>query len=268
MLDHRLSTASHLRDGDTVQDPGLRRDERVAHAFFTRVGGVSTGLYRGLNAGIGSHDAPEAVHENRRRAVHFLGLEGARLATPWQTHSPDAVVATDPFGGERPKADAVVTATRGLAVGVVTADCGPILFADAEAGVVAAAHAGWRGAVGGVLERTVETMENLGAERGRIQAVLGPCITQPNYEVGADMAETFLREDARNARFFAPGAAPDKRLFDLPAFILARLERLGLAARFVGRCTYGEEDAFFSFRRTTHRGEPDYGRQLSAIALA
>jgi YfiH family protein len=190
------------------------------------------------------------------------------LATPWQTHSPDAVVATEPFGGERPKADAVVTATRGLAVGVVTADCGPILFADARGGVVAAAHAGWRGAVGGVLERTVETMEGLGARRDRIEAVLGPCITQRNYEVGTDMAETFLREDAANERFFAAGATPEKRQFDLPAFILARLERIGVAARFVGRCTYAEEDAFFSFRRTTHRGETDYGRQLSAIALA
>ncbi len=149
----------------------------------------------------------------------------------------------------------MVTAERGLAVGVVTADCGPILFADARGGVVAAAHAGWRGAVGGVLERTVETMVELGARRDRIEAVLGPCITQPNYEVGADMAETFLAQGAENARFFAPGASEDKRLFDLPAFILARLERLGVAARFVGRCTYAEEDAFFSFRRTTHRGE-------------
>ncbi|WP_061931644.1 peptidoglycan editing factor PgeF [Aureimonas sp. AU22] len=268
MLDHRLTSASHIRDGDTVQDPALKADKRLAHAFFTRSGGVSSGLYRGLNAGIGSHDAPKDVHENRRRAVHFLGLDGARLATPWQTHSADAVVATDPSGGERPKADAVVTAVRGLAVGVVTADCGPILFADADAGVVAAAHAGWRGAVGGVLERTVEAMEGLGARRERIEAVLGPCITQPNYEVGSDMAETFLRQSAENARFFAPGASEAKRLFDLPAFILARLERLGLSARFVGRCTYAEEDAFYSFRRTTHRGEPDYGRQLSAIALA
>ena len=268
MLDHRLSAASHLRARDTVQDPRFGSDARLAHAFFTRAGGVSTGVYRGLNAGIGSHDEAEAVHENRRRAVHFLGLEGTQLATPWQTHSPDAVVATEPFGGERPKADAVVTATRGLAVGVVTADCGPILFADPRGGVVAAAHAGWRGAVGGVLERTVETMEGLGARRDRIEAVLGPCITQANYEVGADMAETFLREDAANERFFAAGATPEKRQFDLPAFILARLERIGVAARFVGRCTYAEEDAFFSFRRTTHRGETDYGRQLSAIALA
>ncbi len=268
MLDHRLSQASHLRARDTVQDPRLGSDGRLAHAFFTRAGGVSTGLYRGLNAGIGSHDAPEAVHENRSRAVHFLGLEGSRLATPWQTHSPDAVIAAEPFGGERPKADAVVTATRGLAVGVVTADCGPILFADAQNGVVAAAHAGWRGAVGGVLQRTVETMESLGARRGRIEAVLGPCITQANYEVGLDMAETFLRASADNERFFAPGATPDKRLFDLPGFILARLNGLGVSARFVNRCTYAEDEAFYSFRRTTHRGESDYGRQLSAIALA
>lgn len=267
MLDRRLHSASHLQDADIVQDARLKASPEVAHGFFTRAGGVSEGIYRGLNAGIGSHDSPEAVHENRRRAVHFLGLPGADLATPWQTHSSDVVIASAPFGSDRPKADAVVTATRGLAVGVVTADCGPVLFADGEAGVVGAAHAGWRGATGGVLEATVTAMEGLGARRERIEAVLGPCITQPNYEVGAEMMDVFLREDAANARFFAPGVSAEKRLFDLPGYIVARLARLGLASRFVGRCTYGEEDRFFSFRRTTHRGETDYGRQLSAIAL-
>ncbi|WP_182085480.1 peptidoglycan editing factor PgeF [Aureimonas sp. ME7] len=267
MSDPRLRSASHLAANDVVQDPGLAVHSGLSHAFFTRSGGVSSGIYRGLNAGVGSHDDPESVRENRRRAVHFLGLGSTELATPWQTHSPDVVTVTEPFGGERPKADAVVTATPGLAVGVVTADCGPVLFADAEAGVVAAAHAGWRGATGGVLDRTVEAMEALGARREAIQAVLGPCITQPNYEVGTEMLDAFLTESADNARFFADGQTADKRQFDLPGYIVHRLIGLGLSARFVGHCTYAQEDRFFSFRRTTHRTEPDYGRQLSAIAL-
>ncbi|WP_062203723.1 peptidoglycan editing factor PgeF [Aureimonas sp. AU12] len=267
MLDHRLESAAHIGDADVVQDERLSRTPGLRHAFFTRGGGVSTGLYAGLNAGIGSHDAPEAVHENRNRAMHFLGLTGPELATPWQVHSPDVAIVTEAFGAERPKADAVVTRTRGLAVGVVTADCGPILFADAGNGVIGAAHAGWRGALGGVLDRTIEAMESIGAERAGITAILGPCITQPNYEVAADMMAGFLSASAANERFFAPGASTDKRQFDLPGYIVARLAGLGVTAGFVGHCTYAEENRFFSFRRTTHRGEPDYGRQLSAIVL-
>ncbi|WP_244639625.1 peptidoglycan editing factor PgeF [Aureimonas endophytica] len=240
----------------------------LVHAFFTRRGGVSGGLYASLNAGIGSKDDADAVAENRARMTATLGLGAAALVTPWQAHSAEAVAVDAPFAGERPRVDGIVTARPGLAVAVVTADCGPVLFADPKAGVVGAAHAGWRGATGGVLEATIEAMEAKGARRGDITAVLGPTITQPAYEVGADMAAGIVRDDPTAAVFFAAGRDADKRQFDLPGLIVARLERAGIAeARFVGRCTYGEEDMFFSYRRTTHRGEPDYGRQLAAIAL-
>ncbi|MBB3997923.1 peptidoglycan editing factor PgeF [Aureimonas pseudogalii] len=268
MLDPRLESASHLVDAGVVRDERLSVLPGLRHAFFTRRGGVSTGIYTSLNAGSGSHDAPEAVHENRERAMRYLGLTVADLASPWQVHSPDVAIVDEPFGADRPKADAVVTKVRGLALGILTADCGPVLFADAHNGVVGAAHAGWRGALGGVLDNTVSAMESLGAERGAITAVLGPCITQPNYEVGAEMMAGFLDENPANERFFAAGTQGDKRQFDLPGYVVARLAALGVAAGFVGRCTYAEEERFFSFRRTTHRGEPDYGRQLSAIVLA
>jgi YfiH family protein len=267
MSDNRLKDASHLRDSDVVTAPSLAAASGLRHAFFTRRGGVSTDIYAGLNMGIGSKDDPEAVHENRSRGMHFLGLTGPDLVTPWQVHSAEAVIVTGPFVGERAQADAIVTRTPGLAIGVVTADCGPILFADAEAGVVGAAHAGWRGAAGGVLEATIAAMEACGATRGNITAVLGPTITQPNYEVGAEMRDGVIAANPDAGRFFAAGAAPDKWQFDLPGFIVARLEAEGVSAGFVGRCTYAEEDLFFSFRRTTHRGEADYGRQLSAIAI-
>jgi polyphenol oxidase len=251
----------------TVQAEALSKIAGVRHAFFTRCGGVSSGIYESLNAGIGSHDEAESVHENRDRAMRFLGRTSGELATPWQVHSAEAVRVEAPFGAERPRADAVVTATPGLVVGVVTADCGPILFADARAGVVGAAHAGWRGALKGVLGSTVAAMEDLGARRQDIVAVLGPCITQANYEVGAEMMAEFLAGNAGNERFFAPGAAPGKQQFDLPGFILSQLGALDVEPSFVGRCTYGEPDEFFSYRRTTHHGETDYGRQLSAIVL-
>ncbi len=264
-----LSDAPPLAASDVVRAPSLAALTGVAHAFFTRAGGVSGGLYRGLNAGVGSHDQPDAVAENRRRAAGFLGVDAADLVTPWQVHSADAVLVDAPFPGERPRADAVVTARRGLAVGVVTADCGPVLFADAENGVVGAAHAGWGGAVKGVLEATVEAMEQAGARRGAIRAVLGPSISGTNYEVGDDRrAEILALTSADAARFFTPGQRPGKWQFDLPAYTLDRLALLGLAdVTGTGRCTYADPDRFFSFRRTTHRGEPDYGRQLSAIAL-
>lgn len=256
-----------LRPDDVLQTPALQSDGQLHHAFFTRAGGVSKGLYGGLNVGVGSQDAPEDVQENRARAAFFLGRADGVIATPWQIHSPDVAVVDAPFGTERPKADGLVTRVRGLPIGVVTADCGPVLFADRDAGVIGAAHAGWRGAIGGVLDRTLDAMEDLGARRERIVAVLGPTITQPNYEVDAAMMEPFLAEDAANERFFAPGRSETKRQFDLPAYIVAKLTRLGAQASFVGACTYAEESRFFSFRRTTHRGEPDYGRQLSAIVL-
>ncbi len=266
MQPSRRESASRLTEHDVVQSAPLTAAAGISHAFFTRGGGVSTGLYRGLNAGIGSDDAGEAVAENRRRAARFLaGVDD--ILTPWQIHSPAVVAVDAPFGSTRPKADAVVTATPDLAIGVVTADCGPVLFADAEARVVGAAHAGWKGAVGGVLEATIEAMERLGARRGSIVASLGPTITQDSYEVGAGMADDIVAGDGEASRFFAPGAAPDKRQFDLPGLIVSRLTRAGVSASFVGACTYRDEARFFSYRRTTHRGEPDYGRQISAIAL-
>ena len=266
MSDNSLKDASHLRDSDVVTAPSLAASG-IRHAFFTRRGGVSTDIYAGLNMGIGSKDDPEAVHENRARAAHFLGLTGPDLVTPWQVHSATAVIVTEPFAGDRAQADAIVTKTPGIAIGVVTADCGPILFSDAVAGVVGAAHAGWRGASGGVLEATIAAMEECGATRTNITAVLGPTITQPSYEVGAEMKAAVLADNPEAGRFFAAGAGAEKWQFDLPGFIVAKLETAGVRASFVGHCTYAEEDLFFSFRRTTHRGEADYGRQLAAIAI-
>ncbi|WP_062013194.1 peptidoglycan editing factor PgeF [Aureimonas sp. AU4] len=253
---------------DVLQSAALGGLGGMSHGFFGRRGGVSDGIYADLNVGIGSSDDPARVHENRARVAASLGVAPDRLATPIQVHSPTAVVVEEPFGTERPRADAVVTRRPGLAVGVLTADCGPVLFADREAGVVAAAHAGWRGATGGVLEATLEAMERCGARRERVVAVLGPTITQANYEVDAAMAETVAAGDPGAAPFFAPGVSAEKRQFDLPGLILMRLTRAGVgSASFVGRCTYGAEADWFSYRRTTHRGEPDYGRQIAAIVL-
>ena len=265
MTDAATTGATALRQDQVVTSEAF--GAAIAHGFFTRCGGVSEGIYASLNCGVGSKDDGKAVAENRARALALLGLPGDRLATPWQVHSPTAVTVDSPFGEERPKADAVVTATPGLAVGIVTADCGPILFADAKARVVGAAHAGWKGATGGVIEATIEAMESLGAVRASIKAVLGPTITRKNYEVGVERMEEAVAAAGRQAeRFFFPGVSPDKRQFDLPGLIVARLKSAGVSAAFTGQCTYGDE-RFFSFRRTTHRGEPDYGRQLSAIAI-
>lgn len=241
--------------------PGIR------HAFFTRAGGISSGLYAGLNTGIGSQDDRECVLENRRRVCAFLGV--GSLATPYQVHGTDTVVVETAWeAGRGPKADAVVTRHPGVAVGVGTADCGPVLLADGEAKVVGAAHAGWRGAFTGILESGVEAMERLGADRARIAAVLGPTISRDAYEVGPEFVARFEQADAENARFFHPASRPGHAMFDLPAYIVARLHGIGVsAARSVGLCTYSDEARFFSFRRATHRGEPDYGRLLSAIAL-
>jgi YfiH family protein len=248
--------------------PALSVLPNVAHAFFTRNGGVSTGLYASLNGGRGSNDDPEAVAENRRRMCAVLGVGTDRLATPYQIHSPTAVIATEAWAkGAAPQADAVVSATPGLAIGISTADCGPLLFADGEAGVVAAAHAGWKGALGGVLESTVATMEKLGARRDRIKAVLGPCIRQPSYEVGPEFVETFAAADPANRAYFVP-APSGKSLFDLGGYILTRLRAAELGTvEDLGLDTYADEARFFSFRRTTHRKEPDYGRLVAAIAL-
>lgn len=241
----------------------------IAHGFFTREGGVSSGLYGSLNIGLGSADERAKVLENRARVAAALGVGADRLVLPYQVHSPDVAVVDAPWApGEGPKVDAVVTARPGVAVGVATADCGPILFADAEARVVGAAHAGWKGAFGGVIEATVAAMEGLGAARDRITAVLGPTISAEAYEVGPEFVARFEAEDASLVRFFAPSTRAGHAMFDLPAFVLHRLGEAGVGrAASLGLCTYADEARFFSYRRTTHRGEPDYGRLVAAISI-
>lgn len=255
-----------LEPVEPVTSPALKSD-RAAHGFFTRTGGVSQGLYRGLNVGIGSSDERELVDENRRRAAAALGAEPPIVVNPWQVHSPDVVAVDRPFVSERPKADAIVTNTPGLAIGVVTADCGPILFLDEKAGVIGAAHAGWKGALGGVLENTIGAMESLGAKRHQIKAVLGPSISQANYEVGPEFVETFVNAGSRNGQWFKASRKAGHSMFDLWGYTLDRLEMAGVEASCVNLCTYADEGLFYSYRRTTHRKEPDYGRQLSAIML-
>jgi polyphenol oxidase len=239
----------------------------VAHGFFTRHGGVSQGTYAALNCGLGSQDDPEAVRENRARVAANLGAHS--LITAHQVHGTTALVADEAWPLDaRPKADAIVTTKRGLAVGVLTADCAPVLFADREAGVVAAAHAGWRGALSGILESTITAMQRLGANPERIIAAVGPCIGQPAYQVGPDFEQAFLERDPASAGFFMrpePGARPH---FDLAAYLGRRLDQAGVAGNQMGKfCTYANPAEFFSFRRSQALGEPDYGRQISAIVL-
>ncbi len=242
----------------------------IRHAFFSRDGGVSGGLYASLNGGTGSRDAPDKVTENRARMAAALGVAPARFLTCYQVHSPAVVVAEAPWAGDaRPRADAIVTRMRALAIGVTTADCGPVLFADPQGHVIGAAHAGWRGALAGVIEATVAAMEKLGAARGRVRAAIGPMIRQANYEVGPDLIARFAAEDAASSRFFAPAARDGHALFDLAGYVAARLARAGVTQiEDVKLCTYAEPDRFFSYRRATHRAEADYGRHINAIALA
>jgi hypothetical protein len=231
---------------------------------------VSQGVYASLNGGVGSNDAPDKVAENRARMAAALGVSADRLLTPYQIHSPDVVVADEPWTREnRPRADAVVTRVPHLAIGVSTADCGPLLFADSEAGVIGAAHAGWRGALTGVIEATIDAMERLGADRSRIAAALGPTIRQPNYEVGPEFVERFLAADPANSRYFTQSQRAGHAMFDLTGYIADRVQRAGIEQfEDLGLCTYAEPDRFFSYRRTTRSGEPDYGRHINAIALA
>jgi hypothetical protein len=241
----------------------------IRHGFFTRAGGVSDGVYASLNGGVGSNDAPDKVAENRARMAAALGVAADRLISTYQIHSPAVVVAYAPWSAEnRPRADAIVTATPHLAIGVSTADCGPLLFADGAARIIGAAHVGWRGAFGGVIDATIAAMEKLGAERTRIAVALGPTIRQANYEVGAEFVARFIGADAGNAQFFAVGTKVGHALFDLTGYITARVRRAGIV-QFddLGLCNYAEPDRFFSFRRMTHRGEADYGRHINAIAL-
>lgn len=258
-----------MLDGTRPQpllSPRLDGLKGLRHGYFTRRGGVSDGIYGSLNIGTGSTDEPSRVAANRSRVAGWMGVADDHLLTAYQVHSPDVAVVDGPFQGERPKVDALVTARPGVAIGVSTADCGPVLFADENAGVIGAAHAGWKGALGGVLESTIDAMVGLGACRERIVAVLGPSISGPNYQVGDEFVSRFVSQDAANGRYFTPDD-DGHALFDLNAYTVDRLRAAGVAAEALGRCTYGEEDLFFSYRRTTHRREPDYGRQISAIVL-
>ena len=243
------------------------RQAGISHGYFTRVGGVSDGIYQGLNVGLGSNDDQARVRENRHRVAASMGVAPDLLATIYQIHSPDAVTVTGPFGHDRPKADAMVTDQPGIAIGVLSADCGPVLFADPEARVIGAAHAGWKGAFGGVLENTVAAMQRLGAKPERIIAVLGPSIGRDNYEVGPEFIDRFNADDARNERYFTPSAKPGHAMFDLNRYTVDRLARTGAQASMLDRCTYADEDLFYAYRRDTHRKEADYGRQISAIVL-
>jgi hypothetical protein len=236
---------------------------RLAHAFFTRAGGVSQGVYAALNGGLGSNDDPDAIAENHARMTRALGVEKSHLCLPYQIHSADVVRVVAPWSsGERPRVDGLVTDVPGLAIGVTGADCGMLLFADAAARIVGAAHAGWKGALGGIVEATVDAMVALGAARERIIVVLGPTIAARSYEVGPEFIARFLAHSPDNARFFAGG------MFDLPAYIGMRARAAGIDSfTDLSLDTYADEERFFSYRRTTHRREADYGRLVSAIAL-
>jgi YfiH family protein len=238
----------------------------IAHGFFGRSGGVSDGIYSSLNCGPGSDDAAEHVSENRRRVQQSLGAKS--LNTLYQIHSPNVVTVREGWT-QGPQADGMVTATPGIAIGILTADCAPVLFADPQARVIGAAHAGWKGALGGVLEATLAAMEALGAQRGRIAAAIGPCISQANYEVGPEFRARFIAASAGNDRFFVPSVRAEHHRFDLEGYVSERLSGAGVdkIAR-LAACTYARAADFFSFRRTTHRGEKDYGREISAILLS
>ena len=256
-----------MSDLTPITHPLLER-AGVRHGFFTRKGGVSTGIYNGLNTGLGSADEPAAVAENRRRVAQAMGGGPDDLAGCYQNHSAITRVADGPWRGERPEGDAVVSATRGVICAVLTADCAPVLLADAEAGLVGAVHAGWKGALGGVVHSAVKAMQALGARQERMVGVVGPCIAQASYEVGTDFQERFEHHDAGSGRFFADGPSIDKRMFDLPGFVLWRLEQAGVGeAAWTGHDTCVDEANFFSNRRAYQRGEPDFGRLMSAISL-
>jgi YfiH family protein len=239
----------------------------IAHGYFGRGGGVSDGLYRGLNVGLGSNDTSENIHENRARVAGWFGQPRENLATLYQVHSPDVVHITDNRGDDRPEADGHVTATPGVVLGVLSADCGPVLFADADAGVIGAAHAGWKGVFDGVLENTITAMIGLGAKRERIKASLGPSISQRSYEVGPEFATRFVSRNPEWRRFFVASEKSGHSMFDLPGLTVSRLSAAGVEAENLDICTYADEENYFSYRRTTHRQEPDYGRQISAIMI-
>lgn len=251
-----------------IQADALKLDG-ISHGFFTREGGHSTGLFSSLNCGMGSGDDREAVLKNRAAVADRLAVTPDRLLSVWQVHSADAILVEGPWAEEgRPRADAMVTRTRGVALGVLTADCGPVLFADAEAGVIGAAHAGWKGALTGITTRTLDLMEAQGADRRRITAVIGPMISRAAYEVGPEFPSRFTEQDPANIRYFTPSARPGHAMFDLPAYLAGRLRAEGAGQVIdLSLCTFSDERRFFSYRRATHRQEKDYGRLISAIAL-
>ncbi len=252
----------------TLASPLLAAVPGLRHAFFSREGGVSEGIYAGLNGGLGSNDLPAHVQENRRRMAAQMGVVPDHFLTAFQVHSTDVAVATKPWDTDsRPRVDAMVTAVEGLALGVTTADCGPVLFADARTRVIGAAHAGWKGAFTGVLEATIDAMEKLGAHRADMTVAVGPLIRQASYEVGAEFVARFATADPDHARFFVPSMRAGHAMFDLGGFIRMRLERTGVGLiDDTGIDTYPDE-RFFSYRRSVHRKEPDYGRQIHAIVL-
>lgn len=257
-----MTDLAPLQSGLLAAVPGVK------HGFFSRQGGVSKGIYEGLNVGRGSNDDPDDVMENRRRLAAWFGQTPDALNTCYQIHSATAVTADAPWCGRLPEGDAVVTGQASVICGVLTADCAPVLFVDPLTRVVAGAHAGWQGALGGVVEAAITAMTGLGAERSRILAAIGPCIARESYEVGLEFLDRFETARPGSSRFFRPGASPDKRLFDLPGFVLDRLAEAGVArAEWIGRDTCAEADMFFSNRRAFRRDEPDYGRLMSAIMV-
>lgn len=252
-----------------LQADALKRLNGIRHGFFTRSGGVSQGVYATLNGGIGSNDVPHNVAENRTRMAAVLGVMPDHFLTAYQVHSPDVITVEQPWSADhRPRADAMVTKRPGIALGISTADCGPVLFADPQAGVIGAAHSGWRGALTGVLEATIAAMEKLGANRGRTIVALGPMIRQPNYEVGPEFVARFREADKGNTQFFAPSEREGHAMFDLAGYVAHRLTCAGISTiEDLGLCTYAEPERFFSYRRMTKLGETDYGRHINAIAL-
>jgi hypothetical protein len=250
-----------------VTSPLLSEVKGVRHAFFTRHGGVSSGVYESLNVGLGSKDDPADVAENRARCAAHFGVSPEALLTCYQIHSAEVLIADRPWNGARPEADGVVTGVGGLVCGALSADCAPVLLVDPKARIVGAAHAGWGGALKGVVDAAVAAMRQLGADPARMVCAVGPCIAPQSYEVGLEFLDRFVADDRGNARFFHPGASADKRRFDLPAYVLERVLRAGVGrAEWTGHDTY-EDPRFYSNRRALHRGEADYGRLLSAIAL-
>lgn len=262
-------TTQPITNADGITRWGSGALGSVPHGFLGRQGGVSTGLYAGLNVGLGSDDDRDAIFENRRRAGNAV-LPGATLVTLHQVHSPDVITIAEPIADDaRPNADAMVTATPGLLLGILTADCVPVLFSDPHAGVVGAAHAGWKGAIAGVTDRTIEAMEALGARRDRIGCAIGPCIARTSYEVDSTFMQRFCDDAPENERFFTDGERHGHAQFDIEAYVAARLADTGVQQiEMLGQDTYSQPDLFFSYRRSCHKGEAGYGRQISLIGLS